>query len=551
MFLPGQCPCSCAPHSNTPGVYAVRGTPHQRAPALNNYLADAERRIFMENISAFNEKRKGPTLLNPRLGHTEIDLFHLYRQVTFRGGLEAVVQARSFRQVADSIGIPETATNAGYLLKKHYIQYLYAYELVHYWGASLSDAFAHQKPPEAATPAPQHPSSYYPNTPSTPLPFPMASPSLDSFVPPPMASVQVEDLISRPLFKYDYTAIEPVDLVDFEQEPVSLYEIVANFATRNDKLVAKSLNLLLKLSCEPNYGFFPGRYPLILENLLKISEKLVENEHHYRDSNPFKAFLVLRNLAQIPENAKIFGESFDYQILVTKLLKIHNFELLTLTSLEFFASISAHLSLVPEFSTEPKPYVDILPLLQPLVQYLLSSNLNYSLAASTALVGLCFNPINEDTLMLNSRNIVPVLSSVLSWSQLIIFESNSNDDSNFEIYLKLHYNVLLILFYFSEFDVTTNIQVCRYSVVQNLMEILEKPFAFPTHSRIAMKVVRNLVYVRQNSLMFRSFFNVFVKCACSLGKDYSDYDGTMTYDPQTQAIINEIRYTCSRIAFSC
>lgn len=57
----------------------------------------------------------------PFLGHKEIDLHHLYKEVTARGGLNEVLNKKAMKEVASTFKLPSTCTSAGYALRVHYL----------------------------------------------------------------------------------------------------------------------------------------------------------------------------------------------------------------------------------------------------------------------------------------------------------------------------------------------------------------------------------------------------------------------------------------------
>ncbi|KAH9309408.1 hypothetical protein KI387_037319, partial [Taxus chinensis] len=94
----------------------------------------------------------GTRLTVPNIGGTELDLHVLYRQVTACGGLEQVIKERRWKEIATALKLPKSIINPSFVLRKHYIDLLYHFEQVHYFGAQ-----GQLSPPPGPLPAP-HPS---------------------------------------------------------------------------------------------------------------------------------------------------------------------------------------------------------------------------------------------------------------------------------------------------------------------------------------------------------------------------------------------------------
>ena len=70
----------------------------------------------------------------PHLGHKEICLYTLYKEVTSRGGLEEVIAKRYWKDISNVFDFPATCTNAGFTLRVHYLKYLFPYERKYFFG---------------------------------------------------------------------------------------------------------------------------------------------------------------------------------------------------------------------------------------------------------------------------------------------------------------------------------------------------------------------------------------------------------------------------------
>ncbi|CAH2033443.1 unnamed protein product [Thlaspi arvense] len=70
-------------------------------------------------------------------GHN-LDLHRLFIEVTTRGGVEQVIKNRKCKAVIQSLNVSTTTTNAAYLLKKYYLDILFAFEHVYFFQEPLS-----------------------------------------------------------------------------------------------------------------------------------------------------------------------------------------------------------------------------------------------------------------------------------------------------------------------------------------------------------------------------------------------------------------------------
>ncbi|SPQ93875.1 unnamed protein product (mitochondrion) [Plasmodiophora brassicae] len=91
---------------------------------------DQQKAEFYTQLKKFLEDISCPMLRNPTLGGKDLDLFHLYRQVTQRGGFDMVVAiegtwARIFRTLPN---YSPTVTDASYRLKRYYQEFLQSFE---------------------------------------------------------------------------------------------------------------------------------------------------------------------------------------------------------------------------------------------------------------------------------------------------------------------------------------------------------------------------------------------------------------------------------------
>lgn len=107
--------------------------PSKDAPVLNEE-EEAQRKAFMADLCEFMKERGTPITKRPQLGHREVDLYTLYKEVTKRGGVQKVIEEKLWKEIAKFFQFPSTCTNASFTLRVNYITYLYYYEQVKFWG---------------------------------------------------------------------------------------------------------------------------------------------------------------------------------------------------------------------------------------------------------------------------------------------------------------------------------------------------------------------------------------------------------------------------------
>ncbi|KAN0003511.1 hypothetical protein ACTFIZ_009653 [Dictyostelium cf. discoideum] len=93
---------------------------------------DAEEKRFISNLFYFMTQRGTPIEKIPIFDHKELNLYKLYNCVISRGGLEAVIDNKLWRQITTDLAVDPERTDAGFRLRIHYLKYLYPYERKHY-----------------------------------------------------------------------------------------------------------------------------------------------------------------------------------------------------------------------------------------------------------------------------------------------------------------------------------------------------------------------------------------------------------------------------------
>ncbi|XP_027332407.1 high mobility group B protein 10 isoform X3 [Abrus precatorius] len=69
----------------------------------------------------------------PTVGGKPLDLYHLFVEVTSRGGLEKVIVDRKWKEVITAFQFRDTITSASFMVRKCYLSLLYHFEQVYYF----------------------------------------------------------------------------------------------------------------------------------------------------------------------------------------------------------------------------------------------------------------------------------------------------------------------------------------------------------------------------------------------------------------------------------
>ncbi|KAG9390844.1 ARID/BRIGHT DNA binding domain [Carpediemonas membranifera] len=94
------------------------------------------------NVAVFERVRvNNPNLRWPVVGHQKLDFGKLFKEVRDRGGIDAVIREKKWKDVGRKLELPKSVTNVGFVLKKHYNEFLRSWE--------------NQEPGAAAAPAPK------------------------------------------------------------------------------------------------------------------------------------------------------------------------------------------------------------------------------------------------------------------------------------------------------------------------------------------------------------------------------------------------------------
>ncbi|XP_077411369.1 AT-rich interactive domain-containing protein 1B isoform X2 [Vanacampus margaritifer] len=99
----------------------------ERVSRLYELGAEPERRMWVERYLSFMEERGTPVSQLPVVGKKPLDLWKLYVAVREIGGLAMVNKNKKWRELSTTLSVGTSSSSAS-SLKKHYIQFLFAYE---------------------------------------------------------------------------------------------------------------------------------------------------------------------------------------------------------------------------------------------------------------------------------------------------------------------------------------------------------------------------------------------------------------------------------------
>ena len=93
----------------------------------------SERYRFYQGLYAFlRSLRMVPKA--PIIAGKTVDFYRLYAEVLHLGGADTVTASKLWKRLSDLFKYPPSVTSAGWILRKHYYAFLYAYEKHYYWG---------------------------------------------------------------------------------------------------------------------------------------------------------------------------------------------------------------------------------------------------------------------------------------------------------------------------------------------------------------------------------------------------------------------------------
>ena len=85
-------------------------------------------RQFKEELSKFYSSNVRENFKCPIISGKELNLYKLYKEVTNRGGFNAVCETKQWKDVVSTLDLPPSCTSASFTVKNHYNKYLLNYE---------------------------------------------------------------------------------------------------------------------------------------------------------------------------------------------------------------------------------------------------------------------------------------------------------------------------------------------------------------------------------------------------------------------------------------
>ncbi|KAK1381264.1 High mobility group B protein 15 [Heracleum sosnowskyi] len=157
----------------------------------------ASGKLFMDTLGKLHATM-GTKFMIPVIGGKDLDLHHLFVEVTSRGGIGRVLGEKKWKEVTATFSFPSSATNASFILRKYYLSLLQHYEQVYYFKAKgwTESADASHKVPTVSASCHGMDSSVFPltNVQETPLQPQMdTAQTLPAVVPAPPTVIGVID----------------------------------------------------------------------------------------------------------------------------------------------------------------------------------------------------------------------------------------------------------------------------------------------------------------------------------------------------------------------
>ncbi|KAL8162867.1 hypothetical protein V2J09_014356 [Rumex salicifolius] len=91
-------------------------------------------KLFMDTLQKLHHAMATKFMI-PIIGGRDLDLHKLFVEVTTRGGIERILREKKWKDVTATFNFPSTATNASFILRKHYFSLLHHYEQIYYFKA--------------------------------------------------------------------------------------------------------------------------------------------------------------------------------------------------------------------------------------------------------------------------------------------------------------------------------------------------------------------------------------------------------------------------------
>ncbi|XP_013981412.2 AT-rich interactive domain-containing protein 3A isoform X1 [Salmo salar] len=106
----------------------TRGEPSRDFAKLYELDSDPNRKVFLDELFVYMQKRGTPVNRIPIMAKQVLDLYMLYKLVTEKGGLVEVINKKIWREITRGLNLPTSITSAAFTLRTQYMKYLYPYE---------------------------------------------------------------------------------------------------------------------------------------------------------------------------------------------------------------------------------------------------------------------------------------------------------------------------------------------------------------------------------------------------------------------------------------
>ncbi|XP_057546111.1 high mobility group B protein 15 isoform X2 [Amaranthus tricolor] len=116
-----------------------KGSSVYPAPLAKYEEVVADPQLFMATLEKFHATMATKFMI-PIIGGQDLDLHKLFVEVTSRGGIDKILREKRWKDVTSAFNFPATATNASFVLRKHYHTLLQEYERIYYFKAKVPTA---------------------------------------------------------------------------------------------------------------------------------------------------------------------------------------------------------------------------------------------------------------------------------------------------------------------------------------------------------------------------------------------------------------------------
>lgn len=113
---------------NGPSTPGHHWTFEEQFKQLYELSDDVTRKVFLDDLFSFMQKRGTPVNRIPIMAKQTLDLFELFQLVVSKGGLVEVINKKLWREITKGLNLPSSITSAAFTLRTQYMKYLYPYE---------------------------------------------------------------------------------------------------------------------------------------------------------------------------------------------------------------------------------------------------------------------------------------------------------------------------------------------------------------------------------------------------------------------------------------